>query len=258
MSTLTEKYKSVVEGTLSKEQFLRDARLSHPNLITQFNSYEDTVNILKNKGLIFQEISMRNEDPFDPYEDDFNDLDSFYDDYIDDPFDDEDYIEDYSGDEYEWEEDIEDVEDEYMNKYLQENKRLLKENRQAEKTNQYEIHKDTVPEDHIPPDRLDKAIRYELEKAGLDYIANPPSMEEYEAARKKAIAGLQRDPLYYLELEQPRKRTDQMQNVTKSNMIDKDNAMTKATLREVAEKRKRARKIVKESFKKLIVKILNS
>jgi len=59
MKTLTEKYNAILEGNFSKTQFLRDARLAHPNLITQFNGFEDTVQILKNKGLIFEEQKVK-------------------------------------------------------------------------------------------------------------------------------------------------------------------------------------------------------
>ena len=54
MKTLTEKYKAVLEGKYNKKQFVRDARLSHPNHITQYNGFDDTVAILKNKGLVFE------------------------------------------------------------------------------------------------------------------------------------------------------------------------------------------------------------
>lgn len=52
MRTLTEKYNGVLKGTFTKDQFLRDARMELPNLVTQHNSYPDAVNILLNKGLI--------------------------------------------------------------------------------------------------------------------------------------------------------------------------------------------------------------
>lgn len=52
MRTLTEKYNGVLEGRYAKAQFLRDARLAHPQFITQFNGYDDAVSILKNKGMI--------------------------------------------------------------------------------------------------------------------------------------------------------------------------------------------------------------
>ena len=52
MRTLQEKYNGLLEGTFNKNQFLRDARLELPNLITQFNGYDDAVQILKNRGMI--------------------------------------------------------------------------------------------------------------------------------------------------------------------------------------------------------------
>lgn len=52
MKTLQEKYNAIKEGNFSKAQFVRDARLAHPNLITQFNGFEDTASILKNRGMI--------------------------------------------------------------------------------------------------------------------------------------------------------------------------------------------------------------
>ena len=52
MRTLQEKYNGIQEGKFSKDQFLRDARLQLPNLITQYNGYDDAVQILKNRGMI--------------------------------------------------------------------------------------------------------------------------------------------------------------------------------------------------------------
>lgn len=57
MRTLQEKYNAIQEGAFTKEQFLRDARLQLPNLITQYNGYDDAVQILKNRGMI-QEINI--------------------------------------------------------------------------------------------------------------------------------------------------------------------------------------------------------
>ena len=52
MRTLQEKYNGVLNESFSKAQFVRDARQQLPNLITQFNGFNDTVTILKNKGMI--------------------------------------------------------------------------------------------------------------------------------------------------------------------------------------------------------------
>ena len=54
MKTLQEKYNAILEGKFSKAQFVRDARMELPNLITQFNGFEDTTTILKNRGMIFE------------------------------------------------------------------------------------------------------------------------------------------------------------------------------------------------------------
>lgn len=54
MKTLTEKYQALKKGKYSKKQFLREARLAHPTLITQFNAVEDAISILKNKGLVYE------------------------------------------------------------------------------------------------------------------------------------------------------------------------------------------------------------
>lgn len=57
MKTLTEKYNALVEGKLSRDQFLRDARLLHPSLITRNNTFDDALSILINRGLVFPNIS---------------------------------------------------------------------------------------------------------------------------------------------------------------------------------------------------------
>lgn len=58
MRTLQEKYNGINEGAFSKEQFLRDARLQLPNLITQYNGFEDAAQILKNRGIIQEEAQV--------------------------------------------------------------------------------------------------------------------------------------------------------------------------------------------------------
>ena len=55
MRTLQEKYNATLEENFSKAQFVRDARLELPNMITQFNGFEDSVSILKNRGMIFED-----------------------------------------------------------------------------------------------------------------------------------------------------------------------------------------------------------
>tara|TARA_R110002049_G_scaffold226259_1_gene398315 strand:- start:1141 stop:3435 length:2295 start_codon:yes stop_codon:yes gene_type:complete len=52
MKTLTEKYRGVLNESFNKNQFVRDARMAQPHLISQFNGFDDTVLILKQKGMI--------------------------------------------------------------------------------------------------------------------------------------------------------------------------------------------------------------
>ena len=52
MKTLTEKYRGVLNESFSKTQFVRDARMTQPQLINQFLGFDDTVQILKQKGMI--------------------------------------------------------------------------------------------------------------------------------------------------------------------------------------------------------------
>ena len=68
MRTLTEKYNAVLQGEYSKKQFVRDARLAHPNIITQYNGYEDTVAILKNKGMVFEGLDKYKEEKMPEYD----------------------------------------------------------------------------------------------------------------------------------------------------------------------------------------------
>ena len=52
MRTLQEKYNGIQEGKFSKEHFLAEARMQHPQIITRLNGYDDAIQILKNRGMI--------------------------------------------------------------------------------------------------------------------------------------------------------------------------------------------------------------
>lgn len=54
MKTATEKYNAVLEGTMAKREFIRQMRQQFPQFISQFNGFDDSVQILKNKGMIFE------------------------------------------------------------------------------------------------------------------------------------------------------------------------------------------------------------
>lgn len=55
MRTVTEQHKAVLEGKLTKTQFLQEMRKEYPQYVTQFNGYEDAVRILKNRGMLYEE-----------------------------------------------------------------------------------------------------------------------------------------------------------------------------------------------------------
>ena len=57
--TTTEKYRAVNEGAMSPKEFVRQMRLAHPQHISQFNGYDDTVQILKNRGLLFETSTVK-------------------------------------------------------------------------------------------------------------------------------------------------------------------------------------------------------
>ena len=50
MRTIQEKYNAILEGKFSKSQFVKDAKRE----LSPFNGYEDTVSILKSKGVIYE------------------------------------------------------------------------------------------------------------------------------------------------------------------------------------------------------------
>ena len=55
--TATEKYKAVNEGKMAKTEFVRQMRQSYPMYISQFSGFDDTVQILKNRGMLFETYS---------------------------------------------------------------------------------------------------------------------------------------------------------------------------------------------------------
>ena len=54
VKTVTERYRAVNEGTMSKKEFVRQMRQQYPMHVTQFNGFDDSVQILKNRGLLFE------------------------------------------------------------------------------------------------------------------------------------------------------------------------------------------------------------
>jgi hypothetical protein len=55
-NTLQEQYNLIKEGKGNKQQFFKSVRHLFPNLVTPVNTYDDTVRILKNRGIITEGI----------------------------------------------------------------------------------------------------------------------------------------------------------------------------------------------------------
>ena len=56
MSKLSQNYILLSEGRLSKAEFLRQVRQMHPGVISQLNTFDDAIRILKNRGLLTEEV----------------------------------------------------------------------------------------------------------------------------------------------------------------------------------------------------------
>ena len=50
VKSVTERYRAVNEGTMSKKEFVRQMRQQYPMHVTQFNGFDDSVQILKNSS----------------------------------------------------------------------------------------------------------------------------------------------------------------------------------------------------------------
>ena len=52
MKTIQEKYNAILEGKFSKTQFVRDAKRELPQFISPYNGFEDSISILKRRGML--------------------------------------------------------------------------------------------------------------------------------------------------------------------------------------------------------------
>lgn len=63
MATITERYHLYQEGRVTGKELLQEMRKGFPQYISQFNGIQDSIQILKNKGLLFeQEIPTKTKD----------------------------------------------------------------------------------------------------------------------------------------------------------------------------------------------------
>lgn len=63
MSKLSQNYIAVNEGRMARAEFVRQARQMFPNAISQYNSFEDTISILKTRGLLTEGLEACNVNP---------------------------------------------------------------------------------------------------------------------------------------------------------------------------------------------------
>jgi hypothetical protein len=212
MRTLQEKYNAIQEGRFSKDQFLRDARLQLPNLITQYNGYDDAVQILKNRGMIKENKLQEN---FTEYSDD-----ALTDMIVN--------LSRYEGNE----EDIRKIKQE-----LGKRKGQVNEARLTKKSLTDYRYKPTNEMDNYPYEQILRGLRVELETMGIE---GTPTAEEYQKALAKVLKNLEKDEIFYTNqvagVKANRKRTDLMIDATPKNEVDKENGLQKAQLKEAVKK----------------------
>jgi len=265
MRTLQEKYNGINEGKFTKEQFLRDARMEQPNLVTRFNGYDDAVKILKNRGMIRETYST--EESFEDYSDDaltdmiinssrfegnedviarvkqelarrkeaksINEVTPAQEKYRVKP-------------PTQFKQDIAAAkkmidagksEKEVVAKYGQAafnavNAQNLGEARLTNKSLTDYRYKPTNDMDKYPYEQILRGLRVELE--GLNVLATP-TPEEYTKALGKVLKNLEKDSIFYTNqvagVKANAKRTDLMIDATPKNEVDKENGLKKAALK---------------------------
>jgi hypothetical protein len=197
MRTLQEKYNAILEGKFSKEQFVVEARMQHPNLITRFNGYNDAVKILKNRGMISENFSEYSNDALS---DMIINLSRF------------------EGNE----ELIQHVKQEL------EKRKPVQEARLTNKSLTDYRYKPTNEMDKYPYEQILRGIRVELETMG---VQGTPTAEEYAKALAKVSKNLAKDSIFYtnqLAGVNPKvDQHDQMVDATAKNTVDTFNGMKK-------------------------------
>ena len=54
MKNISTQYQDLLESKMTQAQFLRNARMMFPSFVTNHNSFDDSVKILKNKGMLVE------------------------------------------------------------------------------------------------------------------------------------------------------------------------------------------------------------
>ena len=238
MRTLQEKYNGINEGKFTKDQFLRDARMEQPSLVTQYNGYDDAVQILKNRGMI-QEVKLTEDTP-----EESSAIASIH--AITKAG--QDAIRNFIKDN--------EIDPEAFSRYVTQNRdnkfdiarlisgqevpgmsvgslKQLKEARITNKSLPDYRYKVTNDMDKYPYEQILRGLRVELE--GLN-ILGTPTPEEYKKALGKVLKNLEKDTIFYTnQVAGVSKKVDlhdKMVDVKKDNAVDKFNGLKKAQLKE--------------------------
>jgi hypothetical protein len=233
MRTLQEKYNGIQEGKFSKEHFLAEARMQHPQIITRFNGYDDAVQILKNKGMIqearVEEVKLTEAKVYS-FTLTYNDA-KYVQRVLDDAgvdavakagtFDDEVVVRAFDGMGLRRAKQALEADHFDINENIKE-ARLTKNN-----LTDYR-YKPTNEMDKYPYEQILRGIRVELEVAG---VLGTPTAEEYAKALAKVSKNLAKDSIFYTnQLAGVNPKVDlhdKMVDATAKNTVDTFNGMKK-------------------------------
>jgi hypothetical protein len=248
MRTLQEKYNGIQEGKFSKDQFIVEARMQHPNIITRFNGYDDAIQILKNKGMIqeakesIEEWTPYGSPAFSGDQEKGKEKAPLSTLQVGDVI----YMQGVSGDNIVVKDKREDgtvgvghphndrISYQDGSKEVQVVKRVgLKEAKLTKKSLTDYRYKPTNDMDKYPYEQILRGLRVELEVLG---VQGTPTPEEYTKALAKVSKNLEKDAIFYTnQLAGVNPKVDlhdKMVDATAKNTVDTFNGMKKATLKE--------------------------
>lgn len=201
MKTIQEKYNAILEGNFSKTQFLRDAKRELSQFLSPYNGYPDTVQILKNKGMLVENFSNYSNDALTEM---IANLSRYQDN----------------------EKDIESIKRE-----LEKRKKEVVSEAKKEKATNYE----PTPAG-LPAEAVSRGIDYELQAIGVNTGVEMPTEEQLAKVTAKVNKNLAKNMNHYLDLiageSKKVDKHDKPVAATKKNTVDTFNGMKKASLKE--------------------------
>jgi hypothetical protein len=291
MKSIKQQYIDLQEGKMSQSNFMRNVRMTLPQFITNVTSYNDTVRILKNKGIITEADRYA---PSNYQEDDDNDIPAFLKTYNSDA-----YVDalkaagDIEDDDYEG--DMEDDEKDYDADYSEPNEPfgMAEAEDEAEDDEMAAILKQLEDEEdakHTAPNiRALSEAKTKWEntsgKAMYDQFKEIDNMNSYEVmlginfemeknhelnkkeATKIVIRNLKKNPNYYtatyasgvegyvIPSMSANPEAWQMKYLTKDNLVDKEMGMK--PVKNVAKAKASANKAQKETNKAKDIDVLS-